>query len=316
MSGKTSIVDSTFVLEPYLWWKNNREKTNINPYWIYRSMERKTSHKIAKWTAYLLFVEHGVLIDVPTLLSWPNRKYKISEKEVALVDSYKNFFDEMQERIIIYDGTTNPTGIYRDAQKFVEARGEYKQIDKYNKIYVPHNPNDVIFHVTDHIGLLKGEQGATTDKAILDLHSSYMIELRDKYGITPLDIIQLNRNIEDTYRLNTTDVDVKPSDFAGSSDMYQNADVAVGLLNPYKLKVFDYGGFKIDRFVNETNENRFRALKILKNSFGSDDIVIPFMFYGENGCLVQLPNSKKIDYKKVEERKYVTEFFDWRNQYS
>jgi hypothetical protein len=78
MSGKTSIVDSTFVIEPYIWWKNNRDKTDMNPFWIYRSMERKVSHKIAKWTAYLMFVEHKILIDVPTLLSWPNKKYTLS----------------------------------------------------------------------------------------------------------------------------------------------------------------------------------------------------------------------------------------------
>ena len=151
-SGKTSIVDSAFVLEPYLWWKRNKDKVNINPYWIYRSMERKVAHKIAKWTAYMLFVEHRVLIDVPTLLSWPNKKKDLTPELIALVESYHGFFDELLERIIIIDGSSNPTGIYNDCVKFIEQRGHYEQIDEWNKQFVYDNPNDVIFHITDHIG--------------------------------------------------------------------------------------------------------------------------------------------------------------------
>jgi hypothetical protein len=314
-SGKTSIVDSTFLLEPYIWWKNNRDKVNVNPYWIYRSMERKVSHKIAKWTAYMLFVEHGVLIDVPTLLSWPNKKRLLSEKEQKLIEEYRAFFDEMLERVIIFDGSTNPTGIFNDCKKFMESRGSYKQIDAYNKIYIPDNENDVVFHITDHVGLISGETGLNTDKAILDKHSSYMVKLRDIYGVTPIDICQLNRNIEDTYRLNTTEIDVKPSDFAGSSDMYQNSDVAIGLMNPYKLKIFDYGNYDIEKFISTNGENRYRSLKIIKNSFGIDDIVVSFLFYGENGAMVQLPRADKINYKYLVEGGYTEEFFEWRFKY-
>lgn len=314
-SGKTSIVDSMLVLEPYIWWKKNKDKVTVNPYWIYRSMERKVSHKIAKWTAYLLFVEHGKLIDVATLLSWPNKKQQLSEEDIKLVESYQDFFDEMLERVIIYSGSTNPTGVYKDCEKFMLSRGKMNSIDTYNKIYVPDNEHDVVFHVTDHVGLISGETDARNDKAILDKHSSYMVQLRDVYGVTPIDICQLNRNIEDTYRMNNTETDVKASDFAGSSDMYQNCDVAIGLMNPYKLKDFEYGGYKIENFVTPNGENRYRSLKIIKNSFGIDDIVVSFLFYGENGAMIQLPNSKKIDYNKLEKREYTKEFWTWRNVY-
>jgi hypothetical protein len=221
----------------------------------------------------------------------------------------------MLERVIIYAGSTNPTGIFQDCKKFLESRGKMVSLDQYNKVYVPNDVNDVIFHVTDHVGLISGEIDCRTDKQILDKHSSYMIKLRDDYGVSPIDICQLNRNIEDTYRINTTDIDVKPSDFAGSSDMYQNADVAIGLMNPYKLKIFDYGNYKIDKFITEFGDNRYRSLKIIKNSFGRDDLVVSFLFYGENGAMVQLPNSKKIDYEKLERRDYTQEFIEWRNHY-
>lgn len=262
-----------------------------------------------------MFVDHGIVLDVPTILNWPNKKRDLTEKEYELISSYAPFFDEMMERVIIITGSMNPTGIYKFAEDFMLSKGKEERIDKFNKRYIPNDENLVVFHVTDHVGLVSSENGLSNDKAILDKHSYYMMKLRDHYNITPIDICQLNRNIEDVYRLNNTEVDVKPSDFAGSSDMYQNADMAIGLMNPYKLKVFDYGGYKIPQFITEEGDNRYRSLKILKNSFGRDDIVISFFFYGENGAMIQLPNAKEIDYNKVSKREYTGEFLQWRQNY-
>lgn len=307
-SGKTAIVDTMFVLEPYRWWLKNKDKTEVNPYWIYRSMERSKTLKIAKWLAYLLFVDHGILIDVPTLLQWPNKLYNLDERLLSLIDSYKDFFKELEERIIIIDGAAHPTKVYSEARDFIEKRGKKEQVDAYNTKFIPNNPNDLYIHVTDHVGKLRSEKDATNDKQILDKHSEYMGVLRDYYGATVIDIMQLNRNIEDTYRLVKTDLDVQPSDFKGTSDIYENADIVIGLMNPYKLQVMDYAGYDIKSFVNEKNYNRFRGLKVLKNSYGIDDFRVGYLFVGENGTMVEIPKSSDLDYGKIKNGEYVREF--------
>jgi hypothetical protein len=86
-------------------------------------------------------------------------------------------------------------------------------------------------------------------------------------------------------------------------------------MNPYKLKVFEYGGYDIPRFISKNGENRYRSLKIIKNSFGIDDIVVSFLFYGENGAMVQLPKSEKLSYDKLINGNYTEEFFEWRHKY-
>lgn len=225
MSGKTAIVDSQFLLEPYLYWWRNRDKLKIDPYWIYRSMERNRVYKIAKWLSYMLFVDHQILIDVPTIMGWPNRLRSLTNEEIEIIKSYREFFEEMEKRVIIYDGASNPTGVYKDAEKFMLSKGQFNQIDKYNKVYVPDNPYLIVCHITDHIGKLKSENGLQ-DKGILDLHSEYMGQLRDQFGMTVIDISQLNRNIENTYRAVNTDIDVQPQDFKGSSDTFENKQLS------------------------------------------------------------------------------------------
>ena len=69
-------------------------------------------------------------------------------------------------------------------------------------------------------------------------------------------------------------------------------------MNPYKLKVFDYIGFDILQFVNKTNYNRFRALKVIKNSYGIDYYRIGYQFIGEINLMIELPKSEDINYEK------------------
>lgn len=309
-SGKTAIVDTMFVLEPYRWWLRNRNNTKVKPFWIYRSMERAKHLKIAKWLSYMLFVDHQILIDVPTLMGWPNKLYDLDDELISIIDSYKEFFEEMEEHIYIIDGTTHPTAIKDYATKFALKRGEIVQVSEFNKKYVQYNPDEIFIHVTDHVGKITKEKDLNSDKAILDKHSEYMGTLRDFYGFAVIDISQLNREIEDTFRAVKTELDVQPKDFKGTSDLYENADVVIGLMNPYKLQVYDYAGYDISQFVNSKNYNRFRGLKVIKNSYGIDDFRLGYQFYGENGLMVELPTAKEIDYSKLKEGGYALDFIN------
>jgi hypothetical protein len=134
--------------------------------------------------------------------------------------------------------------------------------------------------------------------------------LRDFWGFAIIDISQLNREIEDTFRAAKTDLDIQPKDFKGTSDLYENADVVIGLMNPYKLNVFDYAGYDIVKFVNDRNYNRFRGLKVIKNSYGIDDFRIGYQFFGENGLMIELPKSSEINYTKLKEGGYAREFVE------
>lgn len=300
-SGKTAIVDSVLVLDLYDWWRENQENTIVKPHWIYRSMERSRVYKLAKWTCYKLYKDHGILIDVPTLFKWPNKLFDLTEELVQLIESYNSYFTEMEKHVTIIDGACHPTGIFSYARDFALKRGKVIKTGEYNSKFVADNPNELWFHITDHIGKIRTEkpEGMSvplSDKGILDKHADYMGQLRDYYGFNVVDVSQLNRGIEDTMRNLKTEIDIQPSDFKGSSDMYENADVVIGLLNPYKLKDFDHMEYDIKAFVDSKGYNRFRSLKVIKNSWGIDDFRIGYQFLGENGVMNELPRAEDFAY--------------------
>jgi len=179
----------------------------------------------------------------------------------------------------------------------VEAYGKRYELTPYSELYVPSSEDRIVELVTDHVGNLKKERRDNkvfTEKENLDKHSEYGRILRDTYWMSPLNISQFNRGLEDTIRRTKTDLSPLPSDFKGSGNMYEDCDVAMGLFNPYKLKDFAHMGYKIDRFVTPKGENRFRSVTILKNSYGVDDVAYGYNFIGENGHFIELPTAKEI----------------------
>lgn len=343
-TGKTSIADTLFVLNIYMWYKRNKDITNIKPYWIYRTMERSIKHKIAKWTCWLLYIDYGIIIDVPTILQWSNKKREITEEEKRIIKGYDIFFDELFQYLDIKQGAENPTGVYKYARRIaydkgswitsgdkglfinsikhadfnddcyeevsgglkkryidIELYGKTYRICEYDTKYVAKNPNEIIFHMTDHVGKLSAERDFS-DKQILDKHYEYMGEFRDICAWNPIDIIQFNRAVETFSRNRTlvkgakdTELTVSSADFKGSGDGYENADLVLGLINPYQLNEMSYGDYKIQNFVCDGNENRFRAMSIVKNSYGIDSASFGYLFLGENGFVTQLPTSKEMN---------------------
>jgi len=293
-TGKTAFADLAYVLNPYDWWLNNRDKTSIKPNWIYNSMERNTKYKLAKWTCLRLFQQYKIIMDVPTMLGWSGKRYSIDEDIKKKVFECGGYFDDMfKHKVIeIHDGAENPTGIYNKLHKVGTDNGTFIEVNKFSKRYVPNDPNVVNIVINDHVGKLSGERGFT-DKELLDKHSQYMGIIRDKFGFFIVDISQFNRSIGSVDRMKTKAVSPEPDDFKGSGDMYENCDLALGLFNPYKFKINDFLDYDIPKFVAPNGENRFRSVSIIKNSYGADDLIIGLNFLGENGNFRELPGSDK-----------------------
>jgi len=129
--------------------------------------------------------------------------------------------------------------------------------------------------------------------------------LRDMFNWTIIDISQLNRGIMDTYRNVNTDIDIMPQDFKGTANVYENADIVMGLMNPYKLAAFEYMGYDIKKFVTPNGYNRFRALKVIKNSYGIDDFRIGYQFLGEIGGMKELPTAENFNLNLADYKDYI-----------
>lgn len=312
-TGKTAFTDLAYVLYPYSWFKQHGEENDIEVRWIYRSMERSKTYKLAKWASIRLFIKYNILMDVPTMLGWGNRKNHIPGEIYEKVVECLEAVDPILDYVELIDGPANPTGIYKHVYEYALKHGEIIEkpyttkdgLQRTIKEYVPNNPRLVTIIIEDHIGKCKGEtiEGTffhTQSKQLLDKMSDYNgTVFRDFFGFSPVAVSQFNRGLEDTQRRVHTDMAPLPSDFKSTGNLYEDADVVIALYNPYKLGDNTNLGYSVPFFVNSEGFNRFRSCYVLKNSYGNDDIAFGYNFIGEAGYMIELPKAVEItDYNK------------------
>ena len=298
-SGKTSFVDDAYVLNPFDWYISKQNTTNIKLRIIYRSMERSRTYKLAKWVSRKIFVDQGFVIPVPKLLGWTD---KMTKDEHDLFLMYEDYMGEMNEVITIIDGPENPVGIAKELKTHALENGVIEQVDQYNKIYIPNNENELTIVVIDHIGLLKVTQAQPTKKQAIDKMSDELRYARDFYGYTPVVVSQFNRDISNPLRIKNGDVEPQLEDFADSSQTQNDADVVLALFDPMRYKVEDPSGYNLNKLRDDYGAKYFRSLRLIKNSYGEDDIRIGLGFLGQIGMFKELPRKKDItdeDYTSV-----------------
>jgi len=288
-SGKTSFIDDAYVLNPFDWYISKANKTDIKLRIIYRSMERSGTYKLAKWISRKIFIDEGYIIPVSKMLGWTE---KMTKDEHDLFLMYEEYAENMKEVITIISGPENPVGIAKELKEHALQNGRIEQVDQYNKIYIPNNENEITLVVLDHIGLLKTTTAQPTKKQAIDKMSDELRYARDFYGYSPVVVSQFNRDISSPMRLKNGDVEPQLEDFADSSSTQNDADVVLALFDPMRYKVEDPSGYDLNKLRDEYGAKYFRSLRLIKNSYGEDDVRIGLGFLGQIGMFRELPKQR------------------------
>jgi len=288
-SGKTSALDSAFILNPVEWILSDENRKKQKLHIIYRSMERSRSYKLGKWVSRRIFMDTGRILSLGKLLGWTGR---LDDDDYKLFLSYKPYINEICKIIHIIDGPENPIGITAQIREHALAHGTVKKLDKYNSMYVPNDPDVVTMVVVDHIGLLKTTKDYPTKKAAIEKLSVELRRARDFYGYTPVVVSQFNRSISNITRIKNGDVEPQLEDFKDSAQTQEDCDVALSLFDPMRYKVEDPGGYDLSLLRDAFGAKYFRSIRILKNSYGSDDVRIGLGFLGSLGMFKELPRMK------------------------
>jgi len=304
-SGKTSFIDDAFVLNPVDWAMSKEGiASGIKVKVWYRSMERSRTYKMAKWVSRKIFLDQGIIIPVGKLLGWTD---KMTKDEHDLFLHYKDYIEKLSEIVTIIDGPENPVGIAKELKAYAEANGEIQQLDKWNKIYVPNDPTQITMVVVDHIGLLKTTTAQPTKKDAIDKMSDELRYARDFYGYSPVVVSQFNRSISNPSRIKNGDVEPQLEDFADSSSTQNDADVVMALFDPMRYKVADPSGYDLDKLKDQYGAKFFRSVRLIKNSYGADDLRIGLAFLGELGLFAEMPRKKDItdaDYASITDKSF------------
>lgn len=313
-SGKTSLVDDAFVLNPMDYVLRNQDTTCnecIDMEVIYFSMERRRSFKLAKWISRKIFLDHAVILPVVKLMGWVSKDKRINRGDFELFEQYEAYIDALMTKITIIEHPQNPMGIKKFVDEYASLNGTFNKEDPYNPIYTPNNPNKITIIIYDHIGLQKGEMrdkiSYQKDKEIIDLSSSDARRFRDLYGFSPVKVSQLNRSIANPMRIKNGDVEPMLEDFKDTGNVAEDADIVLSLFDPFRYKVPDPSGYSLDKLKDSEGRKKYRSLKILKNSYGSDDIRIGLAFQPEVGHFKEMPKKNVIaeqDYRDILDDSY------------
>ena len=302
-SGKTTMVDDAYVLNPFDWFiSQNNPKIKLKI--IYRSMERSRTYKFAKWISRKIFLDYGIIIPVGKMLGWTDKMTK-DEHDIFL--TYKEYMEKMEEVITIIDGPENPVGIAKELKEYALQNGRIEQLDKHNKIYIPNDENVITLVIIDHIGLLKTTKDLSTKKQVIDKMSDELRYARDFFGYSPVVVSQFNRDISNPIRIKNGDVEPQLEDFKESSQTQDDADVILALFDPMRYKVADPSGYDLNKLKDEFGAKYFRSVRLIKNSYGEDDIRIGLGFLGQAGIFKELPKRKDItdaDYQSVVDKTF------------
>jgi hypothetical protein len=302
--GKTSLVDCAYVLNPYDWYIKNKHTTKVQFEVIYFSMERKKTYKLAKWLCMKIWKQENILMTTDELLSWQG---KLDTKKQEVAKFYiDNYFKEMTESgiVTIIDGQQNPTGIYKYLKAHAQKKGKIEEISEFESRYTPNHDNLITNVVHDHAGKTKNENiGGKYDKKLsIDKASEYYCWARDFLGYSPIMINQFNRTSYQDIQFSKKeggDPDPTVEYWKDSGNVIEDCDVAISLFNPYKYSLEEYMGYNINDFTDGSGNNKFRGLKIIKNSYGTDNLRIGLGFLGEVSLFKELTKSKDISQKEL-----------------
>lgn len=305
-SGKTSFAHSAYILNPYDYYISKHNNSGVKFKVFLFSMERNKVYTIAKWVSRKIFLEHGILIQVPKMLGWWEQKMSKDEHDLFLM--YEDYINGMTEDVVtIIEGAQNPTGFYKVVKAYALENGKEEQISEFKKIYIPNHSNELVVVMADHMGLTKREGDIRTKKDAIDKASEYFQYFRDFYGYSPVPISQLNRDLSNPAYQKLDSFEPNIDQVKETGRLGEDADVVMSLFDPIRFNTTD-PLYDVKRFVNpSTGAKHFRSVKVLKNTYGEDDIRIGTAFHGATGIFKELPKKSEMegfDYTSVLDGSY------------
>lgn len=193
--------------------------------------------------------------------------------------------------MIIFDKALNAKTLYRTAIPILEKKGTVKE-EKGRKVFTPNNPEQIILLLLDHASILLPSDGRTLKQEI-DLTSQYLITLRNRYFVSPVVLMQQNRESSSMDRRKADLTEPSMNDSRDSGNVIQDSDIVLALYSPLKDKLTSYRGYKV--LGDEGLFDRIKGCVVLKNRYGISDKVVILGFYGEVGKFVELPPPDEID---------------------
>ena len=289
ISGATSSGKTALVL--YLMYRLFKDHPKEPIYLVYFSLEIGAEVLLSKLMQLYVAEEMHKYLTLNTIFSLD---MIIRDEDYECLEKAKAWLKQFQDRIIILDKGLNARILYKELLPIVQKWGTLVE-EGGKQRFIPNHPKQRIFTVIDHMSLCRPEDGRTL-KAEMDLVSAYLVTIKRKYQISPIVLMQQNRDASSVDRRKLDLQEPGLNDMKDSGSMSQDADVVLQLFYPMREKLPNYRGYQI---IGDSNTpalgSRFRSIIVSKNRYGEADKVIGTAFYGEVGWFLELPPGKEFN---------------------
>jgi hypothetical protein len=166
---------------------------------------------------------------------------------------------------------------------------ELRQVFDY---YTPNDPNQYVISLVDHAGLISLEKDTKTLKDARELHSSRNIILRNRFGVTPILVMQQNSETTNLEAFKAAKIRPTKDGLKDSKRPGEDASCLIGITNPRSFDLQSYLGYDLSRL-----KDSFRVLEIVLNRKGIANGLCPLYFDGAI-CRFEelpLPNDSQIE---------------------
>lgn len=214
----------------------------------------------------------------------------LSDERFKYVLEAKSWLKSIEPKLIIFDKGLTAKRLYSSIMPILLEKGKKeKQGDR--EVYIPNDPEQLILVLVDHMSIVLPENGRTL-KQEMDLISQYLLTLRNKYQISPVVLMQQNREASSTERRKMELTEPDQNSVRDSSSIVQDCEILLAIYSPIKDKLKHYRGY------NVIGEDGFgdvlKSIIVLKNRYGISDKVIPVAFMGSIGKFEELPAPEEI----------------------
>jgi hypothetical protein len=310
-SAKSQITDHLFVNQPFKYYlKQKQEGGTLKLKIFYFSLEMTAPAKILQNISNRLYHEFNI-IKSPVELKSVYENYILEEDILNKINTLDPFFDEFGKVITYITSVGNPFGIYSYMRNYAETNGYFvdkngveldmnliKKNDEETTFkidrYIPHDPEEYVIVITDHLKLLKTEKGNSLYQAINDHSSRYSVRLRNRFNYIVVDVQQQTplQEQQQFYQGQSILDKLKPTmdGLDSNKSTGQNVDYLLGIFAPSRYKVDEYQGYNISQDGNGFRD-RYRELSLIFSRDGRGNIADDLFFNGATNffCEIETP---------------------------
>lgn len=302
---KSQFTYYTMVFEPLLY-AYNTNKVDLK--YIIFPLEETPERITQRFMSYLLNkLSKGKLRYSPSQLRSVTKALPQEVIDTLESEEYKKILNFYEEHII-FDSSSNPTGIHKICKKYAEDNGvvemtKYKVKDEFGiekevqgfKKYTPNNPNEYVIVIIDTLNLIDTEKGMTL-KQSMDRMSEYLAKsLRNRYNMTPIVIQQQSVESENNEAFKIGKIRPSIATLGDSKYSARDSQLTLGLFSPYKHGLQEYFGYDITKF-----KDNIRFLEVITNRDGNMGGIVALFFDGATCQFSELPKPEnKIELERI-----------------